>query len=106
MTEQTTAKVITDSENKDVTADVSTAVDINTSLTDAGQEKVFTQSQVDALINERIKRERKVNESLLPVKELLKAAMSKGLVKGRSYAEMAQDFVDRLKAAEEAKVEE
>ncbi|MBQ7399098.1 MAG: hypothetical protein IJW06_01375 [Clostridia bacterium] len=61
------------------------------------QEKMFTQSQLEEIISERLSRERRVNESLLSVKTLLKSAADKGLIKGSSYAEMARELVGKLK---------
>lgn len=60
------------------------------------EEKMFTQSQLEEIIRERIQRERKVNDSLSAVKKLLKSACDKGLINGVSYAEMAKDLVERL----------
>lgn len=62
-------------------------------------EKMFTQSQLEEIISERLSRERKVNESLSSVKTLLKSAADKGLIKGNSYAEMAKELVEKLKSA-------
>lgn len=60
-------------------------------------EKTFTQSEVEKLINERIKRERKVNSSLLPIKQLLRKMAADGVVEGESYSEMAEQFLGKLK---------
>ena len=60
--------------------------------TDDKTERMFTQSELEEIISERLSRERKKNESLLSVKTLLKGAAEKGLLKGNSYAEM---FTDR-----------
>ena len=60
------------------------------------QEKLFTQSQLEEIIRERLMRERKGNESLLAVKKLLKSASEKGLVRDGSYADMASELVKRL----------
>ncbi len=64
-------------------------------------EKMFTQSQLEEIISERLSRERKVNQSLSAVKTLLKGAADKGLIKGSSYAEMANELVERLKKSSE-----
>ena len=53
-------------------------------------EKLFTRSQVEALITERIKRERKVNEALMPVKQLMKDIASRDEFKGKSYSEISK----------------
>lgn len=58
--------------------------------------KTFTQSEVEKLINERIKRERKVNKSLLPIKQLLRKMADEGVLSGESYSEMAQNLVKGL----------
>ncbi|MBP3580810.1 MAG: hypothetical protein J6K12_06145 [Clostridia bacterium] len=63
--------------------------------TDAEQ-KLFTKQQVEALITDRIKRERKINESLLPVKQLVKTLSAKEQFKGKSYSEIAQKLVNVL----------
>ncbi len=59
-------------------------------------EKTFTQSEVEKLINERIKRERKVNQSLLPVRQLLRKMADEGVVEGESYSEIARLLVSKL----------
>ncbi len=60
------------------------------------EEKLFTKQQVEALITDRIKRERKINESLLPVKQLVKTLSAKEEFKGKSYSEIAQKLVSVL----------
>lgn len=65
--------------------------------TGKAEEKMFTQSQLEEIISERLGRERKVNESLLSVKQLLRTASEKGLIKGASYAEMAKELAERLR---------
>lgn len=60
-------------------------------------ERMFTQSQLEEIISERLKRERKVNESLKSVKHVLSSACDSGLIKKGSYAEMAQELVCRLR---------
>lgn len=66
----------------------------------ADGERMFTQSQLEEIISERLQRERKVNESLRTVKQVLMSATKKGIVKGGSYAEMASELVSRLKGLE------
>lgn len=67
------------------------------------QEKMFTQSQLEEIISERLSRERRINDSLSSVKNFLKSASEKGLIKNGSYAEMAKELVERLsKKPEEA----
>jgi len=61
------------------------------------EEKLFTQSQLESLISERIKRERKVNEALIPIKNLLSGMAKEGLIKGASYEEIADNLMTVLK---------
>lgn len=61
-----------------------------------GEEKMFTQSQLEEIISERLSRERKTNDSLMSVKRLLKTASEKGVLKTSSYAEMAKELAERL----------
>lgn len=63
------------------------------------EEKMFTKSELEAVVRERLRRDRKVNEELLSVKKLLKEAGEKGLIGGTSYAEMAQSLEEILKNA-------
>ena len=63
-------------------------------------EKLFTRSQVEALITERIKRERKVNEALMPVKQLMKDIASRDEFKGKSYSEISKKLVEVLSKKE------
>ncbi|MBR2021211.1 MAG: hypothetical protein IJ939_02130 [Clostridia bacterium] len=74
--------------------------------TDDKTERMFTQSELEEIISERLSRERKKNESLLSVKTLLKGAAEKGLLKGNSYAEMAKELVERLKGSPTAEAED
>lgn len=60
------------------------------------EEKMFTQSQLDKFVSERIARERRNNEGLMSVKQLLKVIASKGIVKQGSYADMAKQLVDKI----------
>ena len=60
-------------------------------------EKMFTQSQLEEIISERLSRERKQNQSLSAVKALLKGVQDRGLISGSSYAEMAAELVEKLK---------
>ena len=64
------------------------------------KEKTFTQSRLEEIISERLGRERKQNESLMSVKQLLKTFSDKGLIKGSSYSEMAKELVEKLKGAQ------
>lgn len=63
------------------------------------EEKLFTQSQLKELISERLKRERKVNEALIPVKELLNTLVKEGALKQGSYSNMAKELSEALKRA-------
>lgn len=74
--------------------------------TTAKEEKLFTQKQLEEIINDRIKRERKVNEALLPVKQLLKQFASKEKFKGKSYGEIAESLVSALTEKERKNYEE
>ncbi len=60
-------------------------------------ERMFTQSQLEEILSQRMSRERKVNESLSSVKSLLKTAVERGLIKGSSYAEMAEELASKLR---------
>ena len=60
------------------------------------EERMFTESELEAVVRERLKRDRKVNEELLSVKKLLKEAGEKGLIRGTSYAEMAKSLEEIL----------
>ena len=64
-----------------------------------GEEKMFTQTQLKELISERLKRERKVNEALIPVKELLNTLVKDGAIKQGSYGNMAKEITLLLKNA-------
>lgn len=63
-------------------------------------ERMFTQSQLEEILGQRILRERKVNESLSSVKSLLKTAAERGLIKGSSYAEMASELAMKLRGGD------
>ncbi len=63
---------------------------------DSVEEKLFTQSQLEALISERLKRERKNNEALLPVKELLSSLQSKGILTSKAYSGLCDELCRRL----------
>lgn len=67
------------------------------------QQKMFTQSQLDEILAERLARERKINENLASVKQLLKTMSQRGLVKNGSYAEMAKEIISKLEGASERK---
>ncbi len=58
-----------------------------------GGQRLFTQSQLRELISERLKRERKVNEALVPVKNLLNTLAEKGVIEQGSYSDMASRLV-------------
>lgn len=60
------------------------------------EEKLFTQSQLEEILKDRLQRERRSNDALVSVKKLLKTACDKGLLSGTSYAEMAKDLVEKL----------
>lgn len=60
------------------------------------EEKVFTQNRLEEIIRERLGRERKNNEDLSAVKNLLKEVSDKGIIKGTSYSEMAKSLVEKL----------
>lgn len=64
-------------------------------------ERMFSQSELEEIISERLSRERKKNESLSSVKALLKSVAEKGLIKGSSYADMAKELAERLKEKDE-----
>ena len=83
--------------SENITPDVSDKGTLNKET----EEKMFTQSQLEEHIRERIQRERKVNDSLLSVKKLLKNACEKGLINGKSYDEMAKDLARRLSEKQE-----
>ncbi len=91
MTQQTNLTNASDKEVLTASDEINTASANNTFA-----EKTFTQEQVEALIAERIKRERKVNEALIPVKQLLKQLQEKGTVSGKSYSEIAENLISRL----------
>lgn len=59
-------------------------------------EKLFTQQQVEKLLSERIKRERKNNEALIPVRQLIKRLSEEGNFKGKSYGEIAGEIINRF----------
>lgn len=60
------------------------------------KERLFTQKELEEKISERLSRERKNNESLLSVKQLLKNFSDKGLLSSRSYTEMAKELIGKL----------
>ena len=64
--------------------------------TNSGTEKLFTQKELEDILSERLKRERKTTKSLTDVKKFLKLAVEKGLVNGNSYCEMAEDLCKKL----------
>lgn len=59
-------------------------------------EKSFTQAQLENLISERLKRERKNNESLSEVKVLLSKLSDDGVLESKSYSDMAKELCARL----------
>lgn len=75
---------------------ISSEQDFTDTLT--GEEKTFTQSQLEEIISERLSRERRANASLGEVKKLLRSAKEGGLIKGGSYAEMAKQLIDAVTA--------
>ncbi len=62
-------------------------------------EKTFTQAELELLLSERLKRERKNNASLAGIKVFLKDLKEKGLLKSGSYSEMASELAGRFCAA-------
>ena len=89
MTEKTEKVTNEKTENKPYETD-------GTENINASNEKLFTQKELEEILSERLKRERKTNQALTSVKKLLKTAGQKGLVKGNSYCEMAEDFCKKL----------
>lgn len=87
MTDKTVLNTIEQTENKPVDG---------TENTETNKERLFTQKELEEIISERLKRERKTTGALNDVKRLLKTAGQKGLVKGNSYCEMAEDFCKKL----------
>ncbi len=79
----------------------STAEDIR----DEVPEKTFTQSQLEALISERLKRERKNAEALRSVKDLLTNLSNSGTLKSSSYSDMASEL-SKLLSEKKDKAEE
>ncbi len=79
----------------------STAEDIRNEI----PEKTFTQSQLEALIADRLKRERKNAEALRSVKDLLANLSDSGALKASSYSEMASEL-SRLLSDKKDKEEE
>lgn len=71
-------------------------IDTPTNNSSKEGEKLFTQQQLEAFIAERIKRERKMNESLIPVKQLIKTLASREEFKGKSYSDIAKNLVKAL----------
>ena len=63
-------------------------------------EKTFTQSQLEAMISERLKRERKNTEALRQVKDLLSNLCNSGAIKSSSYSEMAKELESKLSERE------
>lgn len=59
-------------------------------------EKSFTQAQLENLISERLKRERKNNESLNEVKVLLSKLSDDGVLESKSYSDLAKELCERL----------
>lgn len=68
----------------------------DTSTQNQAEEKLFTQSELENLISERLKRERKTQSALLPVKELLGVLCDNGVIKSSSYPEMATELCGHL----------
>lgn len=87
MTQETTKAMVEQTENKPYDG---------TENTIQNNERLFTQKELEEIISERLKRERKSNQALNGVKKLLKTAGQKGLVSGNSYSEMAEDFCRKL----------
>ncbi len=85
---------------KDTGISTEKTIDDNAALdgfnTKTAEQKVFTQEQLETLINERIKRERKNARSLNSLKQLLKSCSEKGIISGGSYANMAKELEEKL----------
>ena len=64
--------------------------------TDASKQKLFTQAQLETLLSERMKRERKNARALNSVKELLKQCKQNGIIAPGSYSDMAKQLTERL----------
>ena len=90
-------------ENKAMTAEnettgnaaQNTCGDDNTAKKDA-EEKLFTQAQLETLISERMKRERKNARALNSVKDALKSLQERGIISKGSYSDMADELCARL----------
>lgn len=61
-------------------------------------ERLFTQKELEALISERLMRERKNLEAYKTVKDILDEMMRDGLINACSYAEAARELYERLSA--------
>ena len=72
-----------------------TCGDDNTEKKDVG-EKLFTQAQLETLISERMKRERKNARALNSVKDALKSLQARGIISKGSYSDMADELCARL----------
>ena len=70
---------------------------INTGEEAEKEEKLFTQSQLEKMISERLQRERKQNEALKSVKQVLRTAKEKGFLESESYADLAKELITKLK---------
>ncbi len=81
------------SESTTAVSDRGTAYKRNT---DRGGEKLFTQGQLEEIISDRLARERRNTDSLSSVKRLLRTVSGKGLLKGSSYSELADELMKRL----------
>lgn len=58
-------------------------------------EKRFTQKELETLISERLKRERKNNTHLTEIKTVLDELKEKGVMHGDSYAALASELISR-----------
>lgn len=64
---------------------------------ETGEIKMFSQEKLEEIIRERLQRERKQNESLADVKNLLKEFSKAGILKSASYSEMSKELAEILK---------
>ncbi len=77
----------------------------DTSTQDTAEEKLFTQTELENLISERLRRERKNQQALIPIKELLGTLKEKGFIKNSSYPEMTTELCGHLSTLFDSKKE-
>lgn len=75
-----------------------------TVLTETGEnggksdgEKLFTQKELEKLISDRLRRERRNNSSLMFAKEVINTLQKDGIINADSYAEAAKELAEKLK---------